>query len=331
MNKLVKIIAFIIIIFGLVLGVIAFYNIIKVKYFEKYKYKSAKSKRNYLKSLNLESYLNYDNNSTEDIFKQNSKSSNLLLNSLGFDNIYIINLKDRRDRLTAMLNQFDNIGLYSEQLEAIQTNQLNEYENYFTKDNILGIGEKGCFLSHFLAWEKCKYSNKPCIILEDDLVIPLNFIEVLKNIMTDFENCRDNASSEDNAIIRLGRSNSHEKPIKTNSSFKLEKNCKYLGYSSFTTGAWAYIIYPHAAEKLYDFYKNHKIKKATDNSINITSDNDDTMDKRLPQNLYKFYDLTYNDKLDFNGLKLPYDTYRTEVIKELSTWLKDSTSQDPPI
>ncbi len=55
----------------------------------------------------------------------------------------------------------------------------------------LSIGELGCFASHYSLWHKCLESSAPIIVLEDDVVLEVHFLEALGAIMaSDFEYVR---------------------------------------------------------------------------------------------------------------------------------------------
>lgn len=43
-------------------------------------------------------------------------------------------------------------------------------------------GEKGCYASHYLLWEKCIQLNEPIVILEDDFLPTQHFCEVIKSL-----------------------------------------------------------------------------------------------------------------------------------------------------
>jgi GR25 family glycosyltransferase involved in LPS biosynthesis len=239
--------------------------------------------------------------------------------SYGLGPVLILNVDNRKERAHSMFLQLDKFDLYSERVPAITGKDLSKYKDFFIKKSNLLDGEKACFLTHLKAIQKSIDLNRPVLICEDDLLFPLNFNTVLRNIMTDISKLEDTK-----IIIRLGRFF-----LDANPSFQLEQNCKYIGFSSFATGTWAYIIFPEAARIFIDFIKKTPIKHPIDTIINPSIFKSKYQNKYInsqPRDLYKFYDIAYNDELDFNGFKLPYDKNRIEVVKELSTWASDSSS-----
>lgn len=85
---------------------------------------------------------------------------------LGFDNIYLINLRRRPDRLKRMMQSFNELGIESEVFSAIDgkdinanyikklgIKQLNNYKDPWWKRD-MKYGEIGCFLSHYFIWQE---------------------------------------------------------------------------------------------------------------------------------------------------------------------------------
>ena len=91
--------------------------------------------------------------------------------TLGFDNIYLINLGRRPDRKQKMNWAFDLLGLKVEYFEAFDgskmnstylnnlgVKQLDTYKDPFGKRDMT-FGEIGCFLSHYYIWEDVIRNN----------------------------------------------------------------------------------------------------------------------------------------------------------------------------
>jgi len=86
-------------------------------------------------------------------------------------------------------------------------------------------GAQGCFLSHYMLWNRCIELNQPIIILEDDAIV----IAKLKEIRLPYE------------VVKL-----HE-PRRAGVS--------KLGH--WSAGAFAYLLSPIGAKKLVEFSKIH--------------------------------------------------------------------------
>jgi glycosyl transferase family 25 len=107
----------------------------------------------------------------------------------------------------------------------------------------LTLPELACFHSHYLLWVKCFKSNKPMLVLEDNVDIHDDFYTLYKEIFAMF----DGDLSYENLVKLSASKNKKIKPIK-----KLEsKDGYFLGkYVSPTTSAMGYIITPLVAREL---------------------------------------------------------------------------------
>lgn len=111
-------------------------------------------------------------------------------------------------------------------------------------------GVLGCFFSHYYLWQECMTTNTPILILEHDgyMLKPLP-----ENILDTFED-----------VLKLDRcdpySNSYNKVLEEESTLNLSiekytnlqnKNPVKIGTGNYFKGAYAYIIKPSAAIKLF--------------------------------------------------------------------------------
>lgn len=102
--------------------------------------------------------------------------------SLGLDRIFMINLLRRTERRASMERSFKEVGLAVETIDAIDGQRLTD--EYLDKIGVkylpgyadpfhnrpMTLGEIGCFLSHFLVWEKqVMLGLNEILILEDDI------------------------------------------------------------------------------------------------------------------------------------------------------------------
>ncbi|XP_064649205.1 procollagen galactosyltransferase 1-like isoform X2 [Lineus longissimus] len=100
---------------------------------------------------------------------------------LGFDKVYVINLRRRPERRKRMVEALDYLGIEAEFIDAVDGKQLNEtyldnlgvkmlpnYADPHTK-RAMTYGEIGCFLSHYNVWmDVVKNDYGKIIIFEDD-------------------------------------------------------------------------------------------------------------------------------------------------------------------
>lgn len=107
--------------------------------------------------------------------------------------IFVINLEKDIDRLKFMENQLNELGLPFERFPAIYgktfVDKDFEYDDSIAQKingKSLTLGEIGCALSHkrvyqkFLKDQKDNHSLKYCIVLEDDVLLPKNFKDILE-------------------------------------------------------------------------------------------------------------------------------------------------------
>ncbi len=101
-----------------------------------------------------------------------------------FDKVVLINLKRRKDRLEHALRELKKIKwpfLYPELIEGID-GQLENLPIGFTG----GLGALGCSLSHIKVLEKAIQDGvENLLILEDDIVFEDDFVEGIKNFLSD--------------------------------------------------------------------------------------------------------------------------------------------------
>ncbi|XP_056628680.1 procollagen galactosyltransferase 2 [Triplophysa dalaica] len=119
---------------------------------------------------------------------------------MGFDEIFLINLKRRMDRRDRMLNSMAVLGLEATLVEAVDGKALNTsqlqalgiemlpgYKDPYS-GRVLTRGEIGCFLSHHFTWKQVMESGlQHALVLEDDVRFEPRFKKRLQIIMKDVE------------------------------------------------------------------------------------------------------------------------------------------------
>ncbi|RWS13354.1 glycosyltransferase 25 family member-like protein [Dinothrombium tinctorium] len=171
---------------------------------------------------------------------------------LGVDNIYMINLLRRSDRLKSMLMSFDIMGIEAQvwnatdgkeitddYLKQLNVNILPGYLDPFHK-RPMTFGEIGCFLSHYFIWEDIVKRNlSKAIIFEDDVLFEHKFKERMKKTVSALE------FHEDVDFLYIGRKRQGD----AKDEYLVAKGFVKPTYSYWTLG---YLITQRGAQKLLD-------------------------------------------------------------------------------
>ncbi|XP_051963838.1 procollagen galactosyltransferase 2-like [Xyrauchen texanus] len=146
---------------------------------------------------------------TEAFIDHNVKPSEFLFappkpqDKMGFDEIFLINLKRRLDRRERMLNTLAVLGLEASvfyavdgkalntsQLQALHIEMLPGYKDPYS-GRVLTRGEIGCFLSHHFIWKQVvERGLQRVLVLEDDVRFEPRFKGRLQTIMKDVEKAK---------------------------------------------------------------------------------------------------------------------------------------------
>ncbi|XP_058641009.1 procollagen galactosyltransferase 2 isoform X2 [Onychostoma macrolepis] len=148
---------------------------------------------------------------TEAMIDHNIKPSEFLFtppkpqDKMGFDEIFLINLKRRLDRRERMLNTMAVLGLEATLADAVDGKALNTshlqalgiemmpgYKDPYS-GRVLTRGEIGCFLSHHFTWKQVvERGLQHVLVLEDDVRFEPRFKRRLQTIMEDVEKAQLN-------------------------------------------------------------------------------------------------------------------------------------------
>ncbi|XP_076286910.1 glycosyltransferase 25 family member isoform X2 [Lasioglossum baleicum] len=174
--------------------------------------------------------------------------------TLGVDQIYMINLLRRPERRTRMLQLFKELGIRAQTVDAFDGRTLNqsilsdagveimpEYSDPY-HDRPMTMGEVGCFLSHYIIWNEVIESDfETVIILEDDVRFEPFFRQKVKYILTELDNLRFEWD-----LIYLGRKRLLE------SAESSVEGSKYLVRAAYSYWTLGYILSRNGARKLVE-------------------------------------------------------------------------------
>ncbi|WP_394986403.1 glycosyltransferase family 25 protein [uncultured Helicobacter sp.] len=163
--------------------------------------------------------------------------------------VHIINLKRSKDRYHTMKDKINTLlesyphlhkVLEFEFFEAIDGKALEH--RHFAKHHSrrlclwlrgkeLSDGELACFASHYVLWQRCVQSSKPCIVIEDDVCFSEHFAQGVQEIIhSNYEYVR---------FMQL-------RPLK---SYKPTKAPHIISTTQLCAGTQGYYLTPNAAHK----------------------------------------------------------------------------------
>ncbi|XP_043286246.1 glycosyltransferase 25 family member isoform X2 [Venturia canescens] len=174
--------------------------------------------------------------------------------TLGFDKVYMINLERRPERRARMEQCFEELGILSETINAVDGRTLNStaldkwgvkimpnYADPYRK-RPMTMGEIGCFLSHYVIWKKAFDNNFDRImVLEDDVRFEPFFRQRIHLLLNEIDQLHLQWD-----LIYLGRkkiSKEEESPVDGS------KLLWQVGYSYWTIG---YMLSQSGVKKLLD-------------------------------------------------------------------------------
>jgi len=172
---------------------------------------------------------------------------------LGFDEIYLVNLKRRPDRLKRMQACFEELGIAYKLIEAVDGKMLtksylealdikqcaNYLDPYSGRD--MTYGEIGCFMSHYKIWEDVVQNNhQKVIVFEDDIRFETYFKISLSNLVIELRNSEINNWD----LVYLGR-----KRLRKDLEPEV-KGTENLVWPSYSYWTLSYILSNAGAQKL---------------------------------------------------------------------------------
>ncbi len=173
--------------------------------------------------------------------------------------IYIVSLKQEIKRRKHIESQFTDLNIPFKFFDAVDKNSLPQVLNKHLlsfNNHSLTTGEKGCFYSHYLLWQKMLNENLPYMVIgEDDMVISNKLNQMLFNLDDIMDKC-DILKFETMELVTLI---TEEKiTILESSGLKIQR----LNYAHLGTAG--YVITNKMAKQLCDFFHNMVINKPID-------------------------------------------------------------------
>ncbi|KZC04706.1 PREDICTED: glycosyltransferase 25 family member [Dufourea novaeangliae] len=175
-------------------------------------------------------------------------------NTLGVDNVYMINLLRRPERRSRMHRLFKELGIRAQTVDAVDGRTLNpsilndmgvemmpEYADPY-HSRPMTMGEVGCFLSHYIIWnEVIEGGYENVIILEDDVRFEPFFRQKVNYVLNELSSLQVEWD-----LVYLGRKRlveSAESPI---------DGSKYLIRAAYSYWTLGYILSRNGAKRLVE-------------------------------------------------------------------------------
>tara|TARA_B110000902_G_scaffold8599_1_gene10450 strand:+ start:993 stop:2321 length:1329 start_codon:yes stop_codon:yes gene_type:complete len=251
--------------------------------------------------------------------------------TLGFDKIYVINLKRRLDRKTKLIKENPHLdftfieaidGKDLIQKELLEKNLVNT--SFYDPTGMVTMGIFACALSHKKAWDQALDDGvENALFLEDDVIFTTPFIEnfVFSPLYQDIYN---EIEQYDWDLIHLGKKSQFQNGINVGKYLVIPRyNSNYNGAHAYVatkgmiqTLSSNYLPVKYAADVyLEQFINGHNIFTLKESIIRQTSDTTD------PQNADS--DTFYNEYRDGGGtIGISFDENGNVLNKKIAQYIK---------
>lgn len=251
--------------------------------------------------------------------------------TLGFDKIYVINLKRRKDRKDKLINDYPEINftfieaidgrdITKEQL--IESGQLNS--SFYDPSGMVTMGIFACALSHKKAWDQALADGvENALFLEDDINFKVPFVEN-KSFTPLYQDILSDLKQFDWDLVQFGKKSTYQYGLTIGKYFVIPR------YKSNFNGAHTYGATKEMIQSLSDnclpvkyaadvyiegFYNTHNLLTLKESLIRQNSDLAD------PQNADS--DTYYNDYREGGGkVGISFDEKGNVINKRLAQYLK---------
>ncbi|WP_434353972.1 glycosyltransferase family 25 protein [Psychrobacter sp. HD31] len=173
---------------------------------------------------------------------------------------YIVSLKSDIQRRTHIEKMFNSLDILFQFFDAVNKQNLSDILNQYPikfKENSLTQGEQGCFMSHYLLWQKMLDKNIPyMIIAEDDVILSRKTHTMLDNLDKIMEQCD---------ILKF---ETMQMPVLVDNDCDIiEGICKLKELASEHWGTAGYVITNEMAKELCQRLSKESIKKPVDHIL----------------------------------------------------------------
>ena len=257
---------------------------------------------------------------------------NLNTTTLGFDKIYVINLKRRTDRKKNLITQYPNIDFTF--IDAIDGKKLFQSRlleeklintSFYDPSGMITMGVFACALSHKKAWDQAlKDGVKNALFLEDDIFFPFPLLEGNSNFSPLYQEILQEINEIDYDLVHLG------KKTPTQSGLNIGKHLTVPRFNTNHHGAHAYVATKKMIQTLSDnylpikyaadvyleqFYNSHNIITLKNSIIRQLSDIGDSSNADS--------DTYYNDYREGGGLVgISFDEKGNVLNKQIAKYIK---------
>lgn len=257
----------------------------------------------------------------------------LKFSTLGFDKIYVINLKHRKDRKEKLIK--DNPGINFTFVEALYGKDLNVNQlikekklntSFFDPMGMVTMNIFACALSHKKAWDQALADGvENALFLEDDIFFSSSFIDLNNKCFTPlYKDILLEANQYDWDILQLGKKTPYQNGIFVGKYFVVPR------YRSNFNGAHAYAVTRETLKTMSNqclpiecaadvylekFYNTHNSLTLKESLIRQVSDVVDPQDSDS--------DTYYNDyRLGGGNVGISFDEKGNVINKKLAKYIK---------
>lgn len=180
---------------------------------------------------------------------------------------YIIRLESSPISFKLAEDAFNAAKSFQLDVQYFKAIDKSNVDDFFTANNLVSkkypameiAGTRACFASHYSLWKMCAETEEPFLVLEHDGVVirdPRNVIFKVSDVChmdpySPFDSTYDKYVNlwDGERLVEYTR-----KYVKTEYGKDIitEHRCSYIN------GSYGYIIKPHAAKRLYDYYKSNE-------------------------------------------------------------------------
>lgn len=256
---------------------------------------------------------------------------NFKYSTLGFDKIYVINLKRRKDRKDKLIKDYPELNFtFIEAIDGkevtkeqlIESGQLNS--SFYDPSGMVTMGIFACALSHKKAWDQALADGvENALFLEDDINFKIPFIED-RSFTPLYQDILSDMKQFDWDLVQFGKKSEFQYGIHMGKYFVVPR------YKSNFNGAHTYVATREMIQTLSDnclpvkyaadvyiegFYNTHNLLTLKESLIRQNSDSVD------PQNADS--DTYYNDYREGGGkVGISFDEQGNIINKRLAQYLK---------